>query len=81
MAKKGRKQSYGVVVQGALNAHYFDYFWAFRKITFQSEGDLIREGWRKVWDALPEADKNVVKRFLEKNPSPRMEQQNKMKCE
>lgn len=81
MAKVGRKPEYGVVVQGSMNALYFDYFWAYRKLNYKTEGEMIRDGWRKMWDALPEPEKNVIKRYLEKNPSPRMDRENKMKCE
>ena len=87
MAKRGAKPSYAITVQGKLNARYFDFFWAYRKITWTSESELIRESWRKFWDALPESDKKNVERYLEKNPSPRMvdamnaERINKQKCE
>jgi len=70
-----------VAVEGSLNARYFDYFWAYRKIKMFTEAELIRDNWRKIWDDLPEPDKKVILKFLEQNPSPRMEQENKMKCE
>lgn len=77
----GKKPHYSVVVEGGLNARYYDFFWAYHKMNFISESELIRDSWRTKWETFSEKEKNEIKQFLERNPSPRMERVNKLKCE
>ena len=76
-----KNPKYKIIIQGGLNANQFDYFWAHCKLSSTKEPELIREMWKEKWDKMSDGDKLQVKRYLEKNPSPRMERDNKLKCE
>ena len=72
---------HAVVIEGCLNALHADKFWAFQKLSKLTESELIRDCWREKYDKMSEADKKQIANYLIKNPSPRMIQSNKMKCE
>ena len=78
---KIRNPNQSVTIQGLLTPHYLDKFWAYMKMKIMSESELIKECWKEKWDKMSEKEKNEIDKYLQRNPSPRMERANKMKCE
>jgi hypothetical protein len=76
--KHGQKE----VVRVSFNYKPYDRLWAWGKIqTIPSESEAIRKVWDKLYDSLPPIDKEMIDKYLEKHPSPRMEREQKSKCE